>query len=133
MFSLGTGVRIPKGSRIVMQVHYSTSEASKLSSSPLDPDLTRLGLYLSPTPLQGISFLPVVNPFFTIPPGATNYRVPASAFIPLTVELTAVAPHMHLLGRDIKVDAHFPDGTTRELVHIDDWDFHWQGNYVFRE
>jgi hypothetical protein len=133
MFSLGTGVRIPKGSRIVMQVHYSTSEASKLSSGPLDPDLTRLGLYLSPTPLQGISFLPVVNPFFTIPAGAANYRVPAATFIGDTVELTAIAPHMHLLGREIKVDAHFTNGTTRELVHIDDWDFHWQGNYVFRE
>ena len=29
--------------------------------------------------------------------------------------------------------ATYPDGTTRPLIYIDDWDFHWQGNYTFRQ
>jgi hypothetical protein len=130
MFPLGTGVRIPQGSRIVMQVHYSTHE---VSSGPLDPDLTRVGLYLSPAPLQAITFVPVVNTFFTIPPGDPHYQVKAAVLMPVTVELVAIAPHMHLLGRQITVDAHFPDGSSRQLIRIDDWDFHWQSNYAFRE
>lgn len=133
VFPLGTGVRIPAGARIVMQVHYSTSEASKISSGPFEPDLTRIGLYLSPTPLQAISFLPVVNPFFAIPPGNPHYQVKAFLPITSTVELVGIAPHMHLLGREISVDAHFPDGSVRQLIRIDDWDFHWQANYLFRE
>jgi hypothetical protein len=133
IFPLGTGVRIPAGARVVMQVHYSTSEASRNSSVPLDPDLTRLGLYLSPAPLDAISFLPVVNPFFAIPAGDPHYQVKAVLPIPNTVELVAVAPHMHLLGREVTVDARFPNGSVRRLIRIDDWDFHWQGNYIFRE
>jgi hypothetical protein len=29
------------------------------------------------------------------------------------------------------VTATYPDATVRPLIHIDDWDFHWQGNYTF--
>jgi len=129
VFPLGTGVRIPAGARIVMQVHYSTS----LASGPLDADLTRIGLYLSPVPLQQIAFLPVVNTQFTIPAGDPHYQVKAFLPIASTVELVAIAPHMHLLGRQVTVVAHFPNGSTRELIRIDDWDFHWQANYMYRE
>ena len=40
---------------------------------------------------------------------------------------------MHLLGREMKVTATYPDGTVRPLILIDDWDFHWQANYTFAE
>ncbi len=133
MFPLGTGVRIPAGARVVMQVHYSLADFSKTSSGTPDPDLTRLGLYLSPTPLEAISFLPVVNPFFAIPAGQSHFQVKASLQITETVELLNIAPHMHLLGREATVEAQFPDGTVRQLIRIDDWDFHWQGFYNFRE
>ena len=46
---------------------------------------------------------------------------------------TGITPHMHLLGREMKVTATYPDGTVRPLVYIDDWDFHWQANYTFEE
>jgi hypothetical protein len=38
---------------------------------------------------------------------------------------------MHLLGRAMKVTATYPDGTVVPLIHIDAWDFHWQGNHTF--
>jgi hypothetical protein len=38
---------------------------------------------------------------------------------------------MHLLGREMKVTATYPDGTVHPLIYIDDWDFHWQGTYTF--
>jgi hypothetical protein len=133
MFPIGTGVRIAKGTRIVMQVHYSLTGFSQTSSGVPGPDLTRIGLYLSPVPLEPISFLPVVNPFFSIPPGESHYQVKALLPITRTVELVAIAPHMHLLGREATVVATFPNGDQRELIHIDDWDFHWQGNYIYRD
>lgn len=133
VFPLGTGIRIPAKARLVIQVHYSTAEASRFSSGPLDPDLTRLGLYFSPTPLQAISFLPVVNPLFTIPPGNSHYQVDATLLIPFTVELVSITPHMHLLGRQMTVNARFPNGSVRQLINIEDWDFHWQAIYDFKE
>jgi len=132
MFPLGTGIRIAKGSRIVMQVHYSTLDAAA-SGAPLTPDRTSLGLYLSPVPLTRITIFPLVNLFFSIPPGASNHEVRAGYEIPVDVELVSIAPHMHLLGRDTTVTARFPNGQTRNLIEIDDWDFHWQGNYTYRE
>jgi hypothetical protein len=133
MFPIGTGVRIAKGTRIVMQVHYSLITFSQTSSGAPTPDLTRVGLYLSPVPLDPISFLPVVNPFFSIPPGESHYQVKAVLPITRTVELVAIAPHMHLLGREAMVVARFPNGDQRDLIHIDNWDFHWQGNYIYRD
>jgi mono/diheme cytochrome c family protein len=137
MFPLGTGVRIPAGARIVMQVHYSTSDHNDAglagAATPIAPDLTRLGVYVSPTPLQALGFLPIVNPFFTIPAGNSRYKVEALRVITADVDLVSIAPHMHLLGREAVVEAQFPNGDRRELIRIDDWDFHWQGNYVLRE
>ncbi len=133
MFPLGTGVRIPKGSRIVMQVHYSLLDFSRTSSGQPDPDLTRLAIYTSPVPLEEITFLPIVNPLFSIPPGESHYQVKAVLPISRTVEMIAIAPHMHLLGRDATVEARFPSGERRQLIHIDDWDFQWQGNYIYRD
>ena len=40
---------------------------------------------------------------------------------------------MHLLGRDMQVDAHLPDGRVEPLVLIRDWDFNWQETYQYRE
>jgi len=39
---------------------------------------------------------------------------------------------MHLIGRSISVVAKFPDGTSKDLVVIKDWDFNWQETYQFK-
>jgi hypothetical protein len=40
-------------------------------------------------------------------------------------------PHMHLIGRTVNVTAKLPDGTTRPLISIGDWDFNWQHYYQY--
>jgi Copper type II ascorbate-dependent monooxygenase, C-terminal domain len=77
--------------------------------------------------------IPIANRVFTIPAGEPHHEVRASYTIPLGRNMHAigVAPHMHLLGREMKVTATYPDGTVTPLIYIDDWDFHWQGNYTF--
>ena len=42
-----------------------------------------------------------------------------------------ISPHMHLLGREMRVTVTYPDGTSQPLVYIDDWDFHWQEFYFY--
>jgi hypothetical protein len=32
----------------------------------------------------------------------------------------------------MKITAHLPDGSTKPLIWIKDWDFNWQGSYVYR-
>jgi hypothetical protein len=45
-----------------------------------------------------------------------------------------MAPHMHLLGKEIEVTK--TNSLTRESEHmvlIKDWDFNWQGFYSYKE
>ena len=79
--------------------------------------------------------IPVLNDAFTIPAGEKRHEIRASYTVPpgRDMHATGITPHMHLLGREMKVTATYPDGTVRPLVYIDDWDFHWQANYTFEE
>jgi tetratricopeptide (TPR) repeat protein len=42
-----------------------------------------------------------------------------------------VQPHAHYFGKTVHGWATLPDGSTKELVYIKDWDFHWQDVYQF--
>jgi hypothetical protein len=48
------------------------------------------------------------------------------------MQLIAIHPHMHMLGREMKVWARMKDESIKPLIRIDDWDFNWQGFYWFR-
>jgi hypothetical protein len=48
------------------------------------------------------------------------------------LELIGAAPHMHFLGKTMKLWATRPDGSQEKLIAIDDWDFNWQGLYLYQ-
>src|SRR5580765_6224136 len=124
----GVGMLLPAGARVVMQVHYHHR-----GDGPAE-DRTRIGLYFARKPVdQRVRSIPVLNRTFVIPAGAARHEVRASFTVPANRNFHAIgiAPHMHLLGREMTVTATYPDGTVRPLVRIDDWDFHWQGMYDF--
>ena len=100
------------------------------------PDRTQFGLYFSTTTdVKPLYFLPVINRAFTIPPNDPHYKVEASWPIPtpLPLKLWVIAPHMHLLGKSMKVEMTPPGGAPECLVDVEDWDFNWQGGYVYKE
>jgi peroxiredoxin len=123
----GTGRRLPKGSDIVMQVHYhKTGKPEK--------DRTTVGLYFAKEPVEKqLRVWPLTNLFIDIPPGAARHEVKATMRVPQDVHAFAITPHMHLLGKEMKVWATLPDGTRKELVWIKDWDYRWQDSYRYRE
>jgi tetratricopeptide (TPR) repeat protein len=47
------------------------------------------------------------------------------------VEVQALQPHAHYRLREARGEARLPDGTTRTLLQIRDWDFRWQHVYRF--
>jgi tetratricopeptide (TPR) repeat protein len=65
-----------------------------------------------------------------IPAGEGHYTIADSFVLPVDVEVVAVQPHAHYRARDIQGMATLPDGSTRQLIHIKEWDFRWQ--HVFR-
>jgi hypothetical protein len=124
----GVGMLLPKGAKVVLQMHYNNSGAAART------DRTRLALHFARGPIDKRQrSIPILNRTFTIPPGERRHEVRASWTVPGRRDLhaTTISPHMHLLGREMRVTATYPDGTVRPLIHIDDWDFHWQGSYDF--
>jgi tetratricopeptide (TPR) repeat protein len=51
--------------------------------------------------------------------------------LPVDVELLAIQPHAHNLARRMEASARLPDGSTRPLIAIADWDFRWQDVYRY--
>jgi hypothetical protein len=124
----GTAIRIPAQSRVVMQVHYHPHFAR------VAPDQTEIGIYLSKAPVRReLHYEILAYTSLVIPAGAADYGVNATFNISSAIRIASIYPHMHLLGRSMKVDALLPDGSVACLVNITDYDFNWQGAYVFRE
>jgi tetratricopeptide (TPR) repeat protein len=49
------------------------------------------------------------------------------------IDLLAIYPHCHYLGKEIHGSATLPDGSTRNLIHILRWDLNWQAVYRYQE
>lgn len=67
-----------------------------------------------------------------IPAGASDYRVEQSYVLPIDVNLLRILPHAHYLGKEMRVQAILPNGTTQWLIAIKNWDFNWQGDYTYK-
>ena len=49
------------------------------------------------------------------------------------LDVVGVLPHMHLLGKEIRMDRVSPSGEVTPMVRIDNWDFDWQSTYYYVE
>ena len=121
-----TALLVPKGSDLVVQIHYHPS------GKP-EQDRSRLGLHYSGPPTKGRAGMILINRRIYIQPGDANHVVTASATVPQDADLVGITPHAHYLATNMKVDAHLPDGTVTPLIWIKDWDFNWQGQYRYTE
>jgi len=123
----GEGMAWPlaQASDLVMMVHLRPS-------GRVEQVQVSIGLYFSDTPPTRIpAMVRLTRQSLDIPPGEQAYRVGDSYTLPVDVDAYAVQPHAHYLAREAKVRARLPDGTTRWLLLIKDWDFDWQDVYRF--
>jgi hypothetical protein len=126
----GIAMSLPARSRVVMQVHYHPHHGMT------GPDQTEIGVYFATAPVQRLlRVVPIINNTFVIPAGAKQHPVTAQLDLPFfaTGKAWWVAPHMHLLGKKMRVEVRSPSGQQSCLVNIDDWDFNWQGAYLFQD
>ena len=113
------------GSDLVVQLHMQPSGA-------FEEVLPEIGFYFTDrAPRRTPTILRLGSQGIDIPPGESRYVIRDSYVLPVDVELLAIQPHAHYRAREIKGMADFPDGTSRLVMHIKDWDFRWQ--HVYRE
>ena len=122
----GTGMYLRKGSDLVLQIHYHPSGKE-------EEDRSQLGLFFTKKPAEKIvTGIAVSSRGLYIPAGAKRHKATAeSQPLPVDANLIGIAPHMHTVGREMKVWAELPGGKTEQLVWIKDWDFNWQGSYQY--
>jgi hypothetical protein len=122
----GVGRTLPAGADVVMQIHYPTTGKE-------EKDQSTLGLYFARKKAGKIlRIVQLYEPRLRIPAGAKRYRASARYRLPVDVHAIGILPHMHLLGRQMKVTATLPDGKNQPMIWIKDWDFNWQGQYQYK-
>jgi hypothetical protein len=123
----GVGKFLRKGSDLVLQIHYHPD------GKP-ETDQSVVGIYFTKTPARKIvAGIAVRSRNLDIPPGDRRYHVAAqSAPLPVDVQAIGITPHMHTIGKEMKVVAESPGGKTIPLIWVKDWDFNWQGQYQYR-
>jgi mono/diheme cytochrome c family protein len=118
---------IPPGAKVVMQVHYHRSGVD-------EKDKTKLGLYLSKQkPKKRLELAWLANFIFRLQPGNDNQKVTLTYTVPKDSTIYGAMPHMHLLGKSMKAEIQYADGTKEPLVWVKDWDFNWQLQYMLKQ
>ena len=90
-----------------------------------------IGLYFGQDPPgRAPAMLRLGRQDIDIPAGDAHYTVTDSYVLPVDVDVAALQPHAHYRARQVRGEATLPDGSSKTLILIKDWDFRWQ--HVFR-
>jgi hypothetical protein len=123
---------LPKGSDLVLQLHLHPTGKPEMERA-------KVGIYYaSAAPARRIRELGVLGLFgllagIDIPPGEKNFTIKGSLTLPADMQVLSVMAHAHYLGKEFKATATLPDGSTRPMLWIQDWDFNWQDRYFYRQ
>lgn len=127
IYEPGTAKRIPAGSDLIFQIHYTPDGQVK-------HDRSRVGLIFAKAPVEHLAkTVGIAQSRFVIPPGADNHEVKSTLTLPRDAHLLNFMPHMHLRGKSFEYTATFPDGRVETLLSVPAYDFGWQSSYVLAE
>jgi len=123
----GLAWKLAPSSDIVLQLHLVPSGKPE----SIQPSI---GVYFTEdAPDQTPVMMRLSNQRIDIPAGDANYLVEDSFVLPVDVDVLAVQPHAHYLARRVTGTAKLPDGSTRTLISIPDWDLRWQHVYRYEK
>ena len=120
----GFAQRIPAGSRLVFQMHYTPNGKPQ-------QDCTTLGLIFAEESKVTHEVIAIggVEQEFEIPQRDPAYNVEGQIkWYPSDGYLLSIMPHMHLRGKSFSVNAKRPD-THEVLLEVPSYDFNWQHSY----
>lgn len=121
----GLSLPWPRDAALVLNLHLHPSGKPETERS-------KVGVYFTDEPpTKSLFDLTLIDTKIDIAPGDKQFRTVDRATLPVDLEAVTIFPHMHMIGREIRVTAKLPDGTTRTLLNISDWDFNWQDLYEF--
>jgi len=120
----GVAQYVPAGSTLTFQLHYTPNGS-------VQKDRSYVGIiYADPSEVKRKKRGAVaINQSFSIPAGADHHKVEADYRFERDLLLVDMMPHMHLRGKAMRFDAHYPDGRKELLLDVPKYDFNWQLTY----
>lgn len=125
----GVGGRLRAGSKLGLQVHYTTTGKEMT-------DASEIGLYFYPegeVPTERMTSVIANNFNINIPAGAKDHEMEAMVTVPEAAYLQSFLPHMHFRGSRMKFIAQYPDGNEELILSVPDYSFNWQFGHVLAE
>lgn len=127
-----TGGLLKKGSTLALQLHYTTNGKETV-------DRSQIGLWFYPEgEVPEERMMTRCACIFTpnwenIPPYDPSFEQSTHITMERDAYLYSFLPHMHFRGKYMRFEAHYPDGTTEELINIADYNYNWQMEYKLEE
>ena len=123
-----TAMHVKAGSKLIFQLHYTPNGTPQ-------QDRSYLGLiFADPEKVKYVARSEsVINPYFNIPPGASNYQAQAEGTFHADTMVINLTPHWHPRGKAFRDDVTYPDGREETLLDVPAYDFNWQTTYVLKE
>lgn len=123
----GLSWRLEPGTDLVLQLHLRPSGRPESVRA-------RAGFHFTDKPARKRPVvLRLASETVDVPAGESAYVVEDSYELPVPVRLLGLHPHAHYLARRMEVSADLPQGTRRDLLRIEDWNFDWQDFYRLAE
>lgn len=120
----GTARRIPAGSKVSFQIHYSRT------TGKTETDATSVGLKLASEPPKQIARrIDLSNHLFLIPAGSPSQEVTECHTFTKDMYVTSLTPHMHYRGKSMRIEAFYPDKRVETLLLVPAYNFNWQITY----
>lgn len=120
--------KLDPGSDLILNLHLQPSGKPEVVEA-------EVGLYFAP-------HAPTLHPMLlqlehdgalNIPAGNPAFSVTDHLKLPMPVQVLAIYPHAHYLGKTVEAWAELPGGQRVPLLKIDRWDINWQASYTYRK
>ncbi len=128
----GVAMLVPKGSKVIMQIHYNTLGLPPGEVAPAEQTAVRfwtLGEDENPKYLARI--VPFANGGIYIPAGEAESVQTLEETVPIPGTLIGTVPHMHTLGTRISASLEREGEPSQCVVNVPEWDFSWQQFYLY--
>jgi len=146
-YPAGTGIEIPPGSKIVLQVHYNTSTAKAVPDQSsivlkVDKSVDKKAVIMPWTDVNWVlahkmdipaHSMDAVQTYSADPSPYMAYIAPGVIQPGTPFTIYAAGLHMHTRGTRATTRIERAGGGEECMLDIGKWNFHWQGSYAFEE
>jgi peroxiredoxin len=123
----GSAKKIPKGSAIAFQMHYTPNGVEQTDRSSVGI------IFAKEPPKHEIHTKAIANTRLAIPAGEANCKIVSARTFTQDTLVLSLFPHMHLRGKSFEYRLTTPDGKEETLLSVPRYDFGWQAHYRFEK